>query len=309
MSIGKRLFYIFKACRPNQWLKNLIVYTSIIFCELFNPTLLLNSTYTFIIFCLISSASYIFNDIIDLPFDQKHPQKKNRPIASGKVSMPDATFTMFILVLLSITLALFLRISLGILVFVFFLMHAGYSLYFKKHILFDIFAIAISFMLRLLSGEFITGIHVPIWLWLTTFYFALFIAAVKRHSEYINQGTKTRQVLKDYTEQLLSFLVNCFAVMSIFAYSFYAFLEKPPHIKTKLSELFYPNPAETVDPEPRKWFMLTIPMVVFAIARYAQLLYERRQGEAPEKIIAQDKVLIIVTFLWGLTMIGLIYVF
>lgn len=307
MSFTKRLYYIFKACRPNQWLKNLIIFTSLIFNgELFNPGLFVNTVYAFAIFCLISSASYILNDLVDLPFDQKHPQKKMRPLASGKLSIQDATFALLILVILSISLGLSIRVSFGLLVFVFFILHVAYSLVFKKHMLFDIFMIALSFMVRLFAGEMITGLHVPIWLMLTTFYFSLFIASVKRHSEFINQGIKTRQVLKNYTNEMLSFLVNSFAVMSIFAYSFYAFLERPPHIKTKLTELIQPLSGQT--DEPRKWFMLTIPLVVFGVARYAQLLYERREGEQPEKVITKDRVLIGIILFWGIAMVSLIYV-
>ncbi len=301
-----RFKYIFRAMRPNQWIKNLVVYTAIVFNgQLFDSTLFSYSTYAFIIFCATSSASYIFNDLVDAPLDRKHPQKRHRPIPSGQLSIADATFVMFLLVIFSIIAALFLRIGLAILVLLFFILHVAYSLYLKKQILFDIFAISGSFMIRLFAGEMITGYHVPIWLWLTVFFFSLFIASVKRHSEFINQGTRTRPVLKLYTQELFAFLVNSFAVMTIFAYSFYTFLEKPPHIRTTLSELIEPifRAAET-----RKWFMLTIPLVVFGITRYAQLLYEQQQGEQPEKIISKDLVLIGTIFLWGLILVSLIYI-
>jgi len=161
-------------------------------------------------------------------------------------------------------------------------------------------------MIRLFAGEILTGYHVPVWLWLTVFFFSLFIASVKRHSEFINQGASTRDVLKSYTTQMLQFLVTTFAAMTIIAYSLYSFVEEPPHIRTKLSILIEPffKSAET-----RKWFLLTIPFAVFAIIRYAQLLYEYREGEAPEKIITRDRILIITLGLWGLILIGLIYVF
>lgn len=302
----RRLYYIFKAARPSQWVKNAVVYTSILFNgQLFNPELFWYSTYAFILFCGISSASYLFNDIVDAPLDRKHPFKRKRPIASGNLSLPDATFTLFLLVIATITISLFLRVSLGVLIFVFFLLHVTYSLYLKKQVLFDIFAISASFMIRLFAGEIITGYHVPVWLWLTVFFFSLFIASVKRHSEYINQGATTRDVLKDYSTQMLQFLVTTFAAMTIIAYSLYSFVEEPPHIKTKLSLLIEPffRAAET-----RKWFMLTVPFAVFAVIRYAQLLYEYREGEAPEKIITKDKVLLGTLAVWGLILISLIYV-
>lgn len=306
-SLQKRLYYIFKAMRPTQWIKNSVVYIAIIFNgKLFNPQLFWYSTYAFIIFCLISSASYIFNDIVDAPLDRKHPSKKKRPIASGKLGLQDATFALFLLIIVTITAALFLRISLGIMVLAFFLLHVFYSLHLKKQVLFDIFAISASFIIRLFAGEVVSGYHVPIWLWLTVFFFSLFIASVKRHSESINRGILTRSVLKNYTSQMLQFLVTTFAAMTIIAYSFYAFLEDPPHIRTKLTELIEPffKAAET-----RKWFMLTVPFAVFAVTRYAQLLYEYKEGEEPEKVITKDKVLVGTILVWGIILIGLIYVF
>jgi len=306
INFRSRLYYALAASRPSQWLKNIVVYIAILFNgQLFDPKLFWYSTYAFVIFCAISSASYIFNDIIDAPLDRLHPSKRRRPIASGKLSLPDATFLLFLLIITTITASLFLRISLGVLVTVFFLLHVAYSLYLKKQVLFDIFTIAASFVIRLLAGEIITGYHVPIWLWLTVFFFALFIASVKRHSEVINQGLKTRTVLKDYTNQMLQFLVTTFAAMTIIAYSLYTFAEEPPHIRTRLSVLIEPflRAAET-----RKWFMLTIPFAVFAVIRYAQLLYEHREGEAPEKIITKDKILVITLGLWGLILISLIYI-
>lgn len=305
-TFGERLYYLFKAARPTQWLKNSVVYIAILFNgKLFDPQLFWYSTYTFLVFCAISSASYLFNDIVDAPLDRKHPAKRFRPIASGKLALPDATFALFLLIITTITASLFLRVSLAILVIAFFLLHVLYSLYLKKQVLFDIFAISASFMIRLFAGELITGYHVPIWMWLTVFFFSLFIASVKRHSELINQGLKTRDVLKDYTSQMLQFLVTTFAAMTIIAYALYSFVEEPPHIRTKLSVLIEPflRSAET-----RKWFMLTVPFAVFAIMRYAQLLYEHREGEAPEKIITKDKILIATLGLWGLILITLIYI-
>lgn len=307
MSLSTRLFYILKAGRPSQWIKNLIVFTAILFsAKLFELPLLVTTFETFVILCMISSASYIFNDIIDAPFDKLHPSKSKRPIASGKVSMQDATFVLFLLIITALVGSLFIRIGLAIIVILFFALHATYTLYLKKHILFDIFGISFSFMLRLFAGEIVTGYHVPIWLWLTTFFFSLFIASVKRHSEYINQGSKTRPVLKDYTEQLFYFLVNSFSVLAIVSYSLYTFVEKPPHMTSKLTEMFQ---AVLRTDEPRKWFTLTVPLVVFGVSRYAQLLYAKKQGEQPEKIITRDVVLITTIAIWGLTLIALIYVF
>ena len=170
----------------------------------------------------------------------------------------------------------------------------------------DIFSISFSFMLRAFAGQVITGFHIQIWLILTIFFISLFIASVKRHSELVIHGRETRSSLFHYKEHLLNFLTQTFATLTITAYSLYTFLENPPLIQTSLSEALsnvYPQI------EVRKWFMVTIPLVVYGIARYAQLLYEKEQGEAPEKIITQDKPLIFTIALWGLIVVSLIYIF
>lgn len=303
----KKLKAVIDAARPNQWIKNLIIYTAIIFSgKLFDVDLILNTSIGFLIFCLLSSTSYILNDIIDYPYDKKHPLKKNRPVAAGRLSIPDATFVVFILSLVSLVIALSFSIPFFLLSLLFLLLHFFYSLYFKRHPVLDIFTISFSFMLRAFAGQVITGSHIQIWLLLTIFFISLFIATVKRHAELVVYGRETRSSLYFYKEHLLDFLTTTFATSTIITYSLYTFLERPPNIQTPLSTYFvgiYP------DFEVRKWFMITIPIVVYGLARYAQLLYEREQGDAPEKLITQDRPLIAAILLWGVIVISLIYVF
>lgn len=303
----KKIKAVIEAARPNQWIKNLVLYTAIIFSgKLFDFNLLTQSTIGFLIFCLLSSTSYILNDIVDYPYDKKHPLKKNRPIAAGRLSIQDATFVVFIFSLLSLIISLSFSIPFFLLALVFFILHFFYSLYFKRHPVLDIFSISFSFMIRTFAGQVITGYHIQIWLFLTIFFISLFIATVKRHAELVVYGRETRSSLYFYKEHLLDFLTTTFATSTIISYSLYTFLEKPPNIQTPLSSYFigiYP------DFEVRKWFMITIPLVVYGLARYAQLLYERKQGDAPEKLITQDRPLIVTIALWGIIVISLIYVF
>lgn len=304
---AKKLTYIIQAARPNQWIKNLVIFTAIIFSgKLFDLTLLVNTSIGFIILCLLSSTSYILNDVIDYPYDRKHLTKKHRPIASGKLSIPDATFVVFILSLGSLIASLLFSIPFFIIGLIFLLLHFFYSLYFKRHPVLDVFTISFSFMLRAFAGQVISGYHIQIWLLLTIFFISLFIASVKRHAELVIYGRETRSSLYYYKEHLLNFLTTTFATLTITTYSLYTFLESPPLIETPISELFSPFLPNF---EARKWFMITIPLVVYGIARYAQLLYEKEQGEAPEKVITQDVPLITTILLWGLIVVSLIYVF
>jgi 4-hydroxybenzoate polyprenyltransferase len=303
----KKLQYVLAAARPNQWVKNLVVYTAILFAgRLFNPELFFQTTIGFVLLCMLSSTSYILNDIIDYPFDKKHPSKSKRPIAAGQLSIPDGTFIVFILSLTSLILSLFFSIPFFFVAFIFLLLHFFYSLYFKQKPVLDIFAISFSFMLRAFAGQLISGFHIQIWLILTIFFASLFIASVKRHAELVNHGTATRSTLSTYKETLLLFMTSTFATMTITSYSLYTFLETPPLIETNFSEAFS---FVVPDFEARKWLMVTIPLVVYGISRYAQLLYEKEQGEAPEKIITQDKSLIVTMILWGIIVTSLIYVF
>jgi len=304
----KNKFFIYlEAARYNQWIKNLVVFTSIIFSgHLLDSRAFFSALYAFLVMTLLSSASYILNDILDYENDRNHPVKKNRPIASGVLKLQEASFLVFILSSSALLLALFFSLSLFTVAILFLLLHFIYSLYFKKKPLYDIFSISFSFVLRAFSGEVATGYHIPIWLLLTIFFISLFMATVKRHAELVKIGTKARPALSLYPEHLLYFLSTTFATTTIISYSFYTYFEKPPLVKSPFSKLFshfFPHF------EARRWMMITIPLVVFGIARYAQLLYAKEEGEMPEKLIVTDKTLISTILLWGIIIIGLIYVF
>ncbi len=159
-------------------------------------------------------------------------------------------------------------------------------------------------MIRTFAGEIVTGYHIPIWLLLTIFYASLFIASVKRQAELGNQGSDTRESLGRYKTHLLDFLTYIFATATILAYSTYTYSPDANFVSSL--RLFSSSFPEW---EARKWMMITIPLVVYGIARYAQLLYEKEQGERPEKVITTDIPLIVTIFLWGAIVIGLIYVF
>lgn len=305
--MGKeRIIILLRTLRANQWMKNLVVFTAIIFSgKLFDQTLFLQTSFAFIIFCLLSSTSYVLNDIIDFPYDKKHPIKKFRPIAAGLVTIPQATFMVFLLTLISLIAALFFSIPFFFLSLLFILLHFFYSLYLKKHPIIDIFAISFSFMLRTFSGEVASGYHIPIWLTLTIFFVSLFMATVKRHAELVSHGKEARPSLYHYEEHLLDFLTTTFATITIISYSFYAYFEKLPSVRTIFTDFF-----SGIFPgfEARKWLMITIPFVVYGIARYAQLLYEKEEGERPEKLITTDIPLIASIGGWAIVLIGLIYV-
>jgi decaprenyl-phosphate phosphoribosyltransferase len=302
----RRIIVYARAIRVNQWIKNFIVFTAIIFSgKLFDILYLQQTVIAFLIFCLLSSTSYLLNDIIDYPYDIKHPVKKNRPIASGQISIQQATFLVFILTIVSLLISLSISVPFFILALVFILLHFFYSLYLKRFPTVDIFTISFSFMLRAYAGEMVTGYHIPIWLILTIFFISLFMATIKRHAELVAHGKETRESLYRYKEHFLDFLTNTFATATIIAYATYTYVERIPQVKTPLSS--YMNQLFPTL-EIRKWMMITVPLVVYGVARYAQLLYEKEEGERPEKTITQDKPLVVVILLWVTIIVMLIYV-
>lgn len=303
---NNKLFIYLKALRVSQWIKNLVVFTAVIFSgKLFDANLLLQSFYAFLIFCLLSSTSYVLNDIIDYPYDKRHRIKRFRPIAAGLITLPEATFIVFVFTIVALILALFFSIQFFVLSLIFILLHFAYSLYLKKYPTIDIFTISFSFMIRTFAGEVVTGYHIPIWLTLTIFFISLFMASVKRHAELITHGSEARESLFLYKEHLLDFMTQIFATSTIIAYATYTYVEKPPVVNTIMSPLMTTWLPEF---EVRKWMMITIPLVVYGISRYAQLLYERDEGERPEKLITTDVPLITTIVLWAISIVLLFYV-
>ena len=295
-----------RAMRVSQWIKNLLVFTAVIFSgKLFDFTIVSQAIIAFGIFCLLSSTSYLLNDIIDYPYDKKHPIKRYRPIASGEISLQQATSMVFILTIASLLLSLLFSVNFFFLALTFILLHFFYSLYLKKFPTVDIFAISLSFILRAIGGEVVTGYHIPVWLLLTIFFISLFMATVKRHAELITHGRETRESLYRYQEHFLEFLTTTFATGTIIAYATYTYEEKIPQVRT----FFTPIMSHYLPGfEARKWIMVTIPLVVYGIARYAQLLYEKVEGERPEKIITKDLPLVATIVLWVSIIVLLMYV-
>lgn len=321
-----------RALRVNQWIKNFIIFAAILFAgELFDLELLSKTIGAFFIFCLLSSTSYVLNDIIDYQYDKKHPTKKHRPIASGLISIPQATFIVFILTLSSLLISLTFSLNFFFLSLFFLLLHFYYSLYLKRYPVIDIFTISLSFVLRTLAGVVATGYHVPIWLLMTVFFISLFMASVKRHAELVTHGSDTRESLYRYKNHMLYFLSTTFATLTIVSYALYTYTlyidpsQQSTYSGSSICEQLYQKPKDIQNCEnqnlitnisdyfpnleARKLMMLTIPFVVYGISRYAQLLYEKEEGERPEKIITTDKPLLITIFLWGFMIFLLIYVF
>lgn len=308
--MGKLLFAILKTARPRQWLKNVAVFTTVLFTgQLFNTPLLIASIYSFIAYCFLSSSNYILNDILDAPQDRKHPFKKFRPVASGKLTISGAFVTSILFAIIGLSISYSIGRTFFMLAIVFLLIQYAYSLYLKHVSLIDILTITAAYFIRVYAGEAATGYHISIWLALAALSLALFLAVGKRRSELtLIQGYKgvvpheTRAALSKYSEKLLDTYTAMSANSTFITYAFYTFLEQPAvqgFIFRGYDEFAFNLP-------PRKWMMVTVPFVLYGIMRYMQLIYEGK-GESPEKILTSDIPLLATVIMWTLTVFLVIY--
>jgi len=308
----KLLYNLLRLVRPRQWIKNFAVFAAIIFSgELFNFLLLEKVILSFIVFCGLSSATYIINDIFDVESDRLHPFKKFRPLANKDVPMPIAQTFAIILMVSSLALAIYVTPAFFVLAVVYLLLQFFYSTFLKTITVLDILAIAAGYILRVYAGEFATGLHISVWLLLTTISFSLFIAIGKRRSELtlVSQRTggniaATRKTLSHYSERLLDVYASVFATGTFVSYSLFTFLEEPRHI-TLPEGFIFPEFLPTFFQ--KKWLMITIIPVVYILMRYLQDIYEKHEGESPDKVLLSDKPLLTAVILWGILVIFIIY--
>jgi decaprenyl-phosphate phosphoribosyltransferase len=310
--IFNHLFYILKLLRPRQWIKNIALFAAIVFSgNLFNVDIFLNVFVGFIAFTLLSSSTYILNDILDVDKDRQHPFKKARPIASGKISIPEALLIFLAVITVSFMLALKLGGMFFLIWLTYIMLQISYSFIFKNVAMFDILFIASGYILRVLAGEVLSSYHISAWLLLTTVSLSLFLAVGKRRSELTLlrkfSGDKievVRKSLSHYSESLLDAFTSIFATSTFVFYSMFTFLENPTGIKITLSLLlpdFLPYYLQ------RKWLMVTILPVIYGLMRYMQDIYEKSEGESPERVLLSDKALLGAVMVWIFLVIFVIY--
>jgi len=288
---------IIKITRPLHWIKNLSLFAAILFTgELYNPILFWKVFWAFIAFNFATSATYVFNDILDVKVDRLHPIKKNRPIASGKMSIPVAIALSLGLSLASLYLAVNLNSLFFFMVLSYLAIQILYSLGLKKVPIVDILIIAFGFIMRVYSGAFVIDAHLSVWFLLCVISVALFLASGKRRAELnVIQKTTviTRESLTKYDTELLNSFVTMFGSAAWLSWSLFSFFESPTAstpLWLLLSEI---SKTTTIN----KLMMITIPIVIFGIMRYQSLIF-RGKSEAPEKVLLTDKSLVISVLLW-----------
>lgn len=299
--------------RPRQWMKNLAVFAAITFGgQLFVPSVFLTVSFGFIIFCCLSSAIYVINDIFDVKKDRIHPFKRFRPLANKDISIPSAVIVACILTTIALIGSFVISPAFFLLTIVYLLLQISYSMLLKNIAVIDILALAGGYILRVYAGEFLTGYHISVWLLLTAISLSLFLAIGKRRSELTLVSTSSsaqiaamRKTLSHYSERLLDVYASIFATSTFITYSFFTFLENSRRF-TITNDLFFPDFLPSY--LQRKWLMITIIPVVYGLMRYLQDIYEKHEGESPEKVLLSDRPLLLTVILWIFLVIIITYV-
>jgi 4-hydroxybenzoate polyprenyltransferase len=281
----KILFDLLRLMRPHQWVKNIFVFTGLLFGHAWHDTnLVVQVVIAFVAFCLVSSVIYTINDIIDSEQDKRHPRKSKRPLASGQISVSAAVVFAAMLAALGLTLAYAASSKvLGILL-AYALMNIAYSLWLKHVVILDVFIIATGFMLRILAGTLGVGIPPSQWLLLCGLMVTLFLGFTKRRAEIIalnEDKASHRRVLEHYGPVLLDKMIGITAAGLIMSYSLYTM-----------------NP-DTIRIHGTANLIYTVPFVMYGVFRYIYLLHHQNRGSDTAHDLVRDPHLILVLGLWA----------
>lgn len=297
---------VIKVARPVHWVKNLALFGALLLTgTMFERGLFKDVLIAFISFSFATSATYIFNDLLDSSSDKLHPKKKFRPIASGRLPILVAILEMIILAFISLVIAYSLNNLFFALTFGYLVMQILYSLGLKNIPVIDILIIATGFIIRVYAGALVIDAHLSVWFLLCVVSASLFLAAGKRRSE-MNlieaESGQTRKSLSKYSRELLNSYVTMFGNATWMSWSLYTFFESPKATLDFWMVLAEVSRATTIN----KLMMLTIPIVIFGIMRYEALIFEGK-SEAPEKLLLTDKALLTAVTLWLVVVYWIMY--
>jgi len=286
------LVALLKTMRPKQWTKNVFLLTALVFdAKLLVPHFLLKALVAFGLFCAISSAVYLINDLTDMEKDRQHPAKRNRPLASGQLAPGVAVVAALVLIIASLSASYLLDQSFAIVVAAYLLLMILYSFWLKNIVLVDVLTVAAGFVLRVAAGVVVVQAErFSPWLYLCMVLGALFIAISKRRHELVllNENANAhRSIFDEYNVALLDDMIRMVTASTAMAYSLYTFSA--------------PNLPEN------HAMMLTIPFVLYGLFRYMYLIHVKGKGGAPEDLILQDRPFLLTVVLWGVAVIVILY--
>lgn len=286
---------IYQLLRPQQWIKNGIVLTGLIFSgNAANPDSVIAALIATGLFCLLSSTIYIINDLADAEADRKHPIKSKRPIASGKISTATAAFLAIIIGATSLTGCYFLNFDFFLIAVAYLVLNLFYSFKLKHIVIIDVMSIAFGFVLRAVAGAVVIDVEFSGWLLISSFLLALFLGFGKRRAEIAmleDDGSQHRPSLKHYSKYFLDQLIGVVTPAVVVCYLLYVI---SPEIKEKLGT---------------DYLYLTIPFVIYGIFRYLYLIHLEDEGGSPTWLFLTDRPIMMTVLLWLATAISLLYIF
>lgn len=274
--------------RPRQWTKNLIVFAPLIFAaRLAQPDMLLRAAIAFVLFCLISGAVYLMNDVRDAESDRRHERKKLRPIAAGELDPKVALAAAFVLLAVALAGSVALSPLFAVVASSYLVLQIAYTLFLKHQVILDVMCISAGFVLRAVAGTVAIAVPASSWLLACAALLALFLGLGKRRSELLLAdagGPLHRPVLDHYSTQLIDQMVSAVTAATIVTYALY----------TSVSS----------SSQSHHYLMLTVPFVVYGLFRYLYLVHHRQLGGNPEDILLTDLPLVIAIGLWAASAIA-----
>lgn len=283
-TLRKNLRGLLVEMRPQEWVKNLLVFSGVIFSRsLFDLHDLWTSTLGFLIFCAASSGIYLFNDLCDIRSDRSHPIKCTRPLAAGELNINLARFAMVALFAAAALGSLALSSRFALIIVLYLAMCVAYSLQLKNVVILDVILIASGFVLRAISGAVLIDVSISEWLIICTSMVALLVGFGKRRHELTLLRSAASTHRKNLSEYSLRFLDSIMAICAGAALITYA---------------LYTRADETVARVGSQWMLITIPFVVYGVFRYLFLIYQRDAGGDPVKMLFRDRPTVLNLLFW-----------
>ena len=278
--------------RPRQWVKNLFVFAGVIFSQQMLTPLVWTALGAFVIFCGLSGAIYLFNDVADADRDRLHPSKRLRPIASGELARSTAVVFGALLLAGCLAAAFWLGAAFGLVALGYGALLTAYSIWLKHIVILDVLTVAAGFVLRAVAGAVAVGVEISGWLLICTILIALFLALGKRRHEYrslARDAAAHRPILAEYSEGFLDQMISVVTASTVTTYALYTMS------------------PETVAKFHTRLLPLTLPFVLYGIFRYLYLLYRRDLGGNPSDLLVTDRGLLLDALLWMVTTLAIIY--
>jgi 4-hydroxybenzoate polyprenyltransferase len=283
----------FVSLRPHQWTKNLLVLAALAFSKhLFEAEPLLRTLLAFTVFCGLSGAIYLVNDVADLERDRRHPRKRLRPVASGALAARTALKVALGLAFVCLGFAFKLGALFGACALAFLILNLVYSLWLKNVVIVDVITMSLGFILRAVGGALAISVRISDWLLVCTLLLALFLALSKRRHELVSLADGAighRMVLAEYSPYLLDQMISVVTASCLMAYAFYTMA------------------PETVEKYQTDRLALTIPFVLYGIFRYLYLVHQKEEGGSPTDLLLTDRPLLIVLALWAAAVVLIVY--